>query len=71
MSSTPCGLSCWKCPRGARASGSAHADVGQVTQLVPSLEATVCERDEARAELARAEVTYLGLLTSARDGRKA
>eukprot|EP00969_Alexandrium_andersonii_P146836 6493884-Alexandrium_andersonii.AAC.1 len=57
--------------RDAGTSGSARADVGQVTQLAASLEAAVRERDEARAEMARLKVTYLGLLTSARDDRRA
>eukprot|EP00969_Alexandrium_andersonii_P170970 7558757-Alexandrium_andersonii.AAC.1 len=42
-----------------------------MAQLAASLEAAVRERGEARAELARLKTTYLGLLTSARDERRA
>eukprot|EP00969_Alexandrium_andersonii_P089088 3931700-Alexandrium_andersonii.AAC.1 len=42
-----------------------------MAQLAASLEAVVRERDEARAEATRLKTTYLGLLTSARDDRRA
>eukprot|EP00969_Alexandrium_andersonii_P246893 10911226-Alexandrium_andersonii.AAC.1 len=57
--------------RDTATSGSARADVGQVAQLAASLEAAVRERDEARAEISRLKTTHLGLLTSARDDRRA
>eukprot|EP00969_Alexandrium_andersonii_P084578 3730383-Alexandrium_andersonii.AAC.1 len=53
--------------RDAITAGSTSVDFGQMAQLAASLEATVLERDEARADVANLKTTYLGLLSSARD----
>eukprot|EP00969_Alexandrium_andersonii_P322979 14271023-Alexandrium_andersonii.AAC.1 len=49
---------------------SATADVGRMAQPAISLEATVLERGEARAEVNKLTTTHLGILSGARDERQ-